>query len=249
MKHIGILAHSVPGAALCFRECGEEGMRILGGHNHPDVSLDCIAMGASMEAWESGDHDRVRAILAASVERLSRAGADFFVCPDNTAHLALERPGPELTLPGLHIADVVARRAAEAGHRTVGVLGTKWTMEADLYPRALGAYGLETRVPEPDERDAIQELTFGELVHGVFTDETRARFVATIEGLREAGCDAVALVCTEFPLLVTTDVSPLPTLESTTLAAHAAVRLAVGDDELPTWRGGPRRPSAEDAVR
>ncbi|MDN5853612.1 MAG: amino acid racemase [Actinomycetia bacterium] len=238
MKHIGILAHSVPGAALCFRECGEEGMRLLGGHNHPDVSLDCIAMGASMEAWESGDHDRIRAILAASVERLARAGADFFVCPDNTAHLALERPGPEFTLPGLHIADVVARSAVEAGHRTVGVLGTKWTMEADLYPRAFGAYGIETRVPDPDERDVIQGLTFGELVHGVFTDRARETFVSTIERLRQAGCDAVALVCTEFPLLVTPEVSTLPTLESTTLAARSAIRLAVGDDDLPAWRGG-----------
>lgn len=237
MKHIGILAHSVPGAALCFSECGDEGMRLLGGHNHPDVSLDCIAMGQSMESWQTGEYDTIRATLAASVERLASAGADFFVCPDNTAHLALERPGPELALPGLHIADVVARKAAEAGHRTVGVLGTKWTMEADLYPRALAAYGIETRIPDPEERDVIQELTFGELVHGVFTDQTRARYVATIEGLREAGCDSVALVCTEFPLLVAPGDSPLPTLESTTLAAQAAVGVAL-DGALPTWRGG-----------
>ena len=239
MRHIGILAHSVPGAALCFRECGEEGMRRLGGHEHPDVSLDCISMGQSMQAWESGDHDKIRAILAASVERLARAGADFFVCPDNTAHLALERPGPELALPGLHIAQAVARRAAEAGHRTVGVLGTKWTMEADLYPRAFAAHDIETRVPASVDRDIIQELTFGELVHGILDNETRARFVSTIDDLRTAGSDAVALVCTEFPLLVTPDVSPLPTLESTTLAAHAAVELAIGDDDLPSWRGGP----------
>lgn len=237
MKHIGILAHSVPGAAMCFRECGEEGMRRLGGHNHPDVSLDCIAMGQSMEAWEAGDYDTIRAILAASVERLDRAGADFFVCPDNTAHIALERPGPELALPGLHIADVVARSAAGAGYRTVGVLGTKWTMEADIYPRAFAAYEIETRTPGSAERDEIQDLTFGELVHGVFTDQTRDRFTATIQRLADAGCDAVALVCTEFPLLVAPEVSPLPTLESTTLAARAAVDTALGDD-LPTWHGG-----------
>ncbi|UYM07158.1 aspartate/glutamate racemase family protein [Solicola gregarius] len=238
MRHLGILAHSVPGAALCFREFGEEGMRRLGSHDHPDVSLDCIAMGRSMGAWDSGDYEVIRSILATSVERLARTGADSFVCPDNTAHLALERPGPDLALPGLHIAEVVARHAAGAGHRTVGILGTKWTMEADLYPRVLAAHGLESRIPEPADRAVIQDLTFGELVHGVFSDGTRARFVETIEGLRAAGCDAVALVCTEFPLLVTPDASPLPTLDSTILLARAATSVGIGSEPMPVWRGG-----------
>ena len=128
MRHIGIVAHSVPGAAQCFQAVARYGEQELGVYSHPDVSLDCIAMGRSMLAWETGDFDAIRATLARSVERLARSGADFFACPDNTAHLALERPGPELALPGLHIAEVVARQAAMAGHRTVGVLGTRWTM-------------------------------------------------------------------------------------------------------------------------
>lgn len=141
MRHIGIVAHSVPGSAQCFQAVAHYGEQELGVHQHPDVSLDCIAMGRSMPAWNTGDYDVIRTILAESVERLARVGCDFFVCPDNTAHLALEHPGPELALPGLHIAEVVARRAAADGHHKVAVLGTRWTMEAPLYPR--GAARLE----------------------------------------------------------------------------------------------------------
>ena len=100
MHHLGILAHSTEGAALCFRAYCQEGFRELGPHQHPDVTLDCIAMARSMPAWDAGDHASIRALLVESAERLARADADFFVCPDNTAHIALEHPGEDLPLPG-----------------------------------------------------------------------------------------------------------------------------------------------------
>jgi aspartate racemase len=173
------------------------------------------------------------------VERLARSGADFFICPDNTAHMALEVPGEDLALPGLHIVEVVADRAAHHGYRHVGVLGTKYTMEGPLYPRTLAARGVGSTLPEPDERRVIDDIIFHELVNGVFTEPSRRKYVEIIAALRERGCDAVALVCTEIPLLVTPEVSPLPTLDSTCLLAGAAVDVAVGARPMPTWRGGP----------
>ncbi|MCE7010145.1 amino acid racemase [Kibdelosporangium philippinense] len=240
MKHFGILAHSVEGAALCLRTFANEGARELGAHQHPDVTLDCIAMGHSMPAWDAEDYSPIRATLAISVRRLAAAGADFFACPDNTAHLALEAPGEGFELPGLHIAEVVAERAALDGRRRVGVLATKYTMDSTLYPRALGAHGIQAEVPPEAERDRVNTIIFDELVNGVFTDSARAEYVRVIEGLRDRGCDAVALVCTEIPLLVTPDVSPLPTLDSTRLLAKAAFEVSVGRRALPTWRGGQR---------
>ena len=241
-SHIGLLAHSVPGAAQCFRAITAYGAAGLGMHQHPDVTMDCIAMGASMPAWEAGDHDAIRDLLAVSVDRLAAAGADFFVCPDNTAHLALEQPGPELALAGLHIAEVVARQAASAGYQAVGLLGTRWTMEGPIYPRVLARQGITTMIPSDSDREWIQQVTFAELVNGTFTASARGGFVEIIEKLAGDGCDAVALVCTEFPLLVSPEVSPLPTLDSTDLLAAAAVDVAVGTREAPTWRGG--RPAA-----
>lgn len=238
MRHLGILAHSAEGAALCFRTFCHQGFRELGPDDHPDVTLDLIALARSMPGWDAGDHDAVRKVLAESARRLAAAGADFFVCPDNTAHMALERPGDDLALPGLHIAGVVADRAAADGRARVGVLGTRYTMDGPVYPRELAARGIAAEVPEPADRETVHRIIFDELVNGVITEESRDAYVRIIGRLAERGCDAVALVCTEIPLLVTPDVSPLPTLDSTRLLARAAFETAVGRRPLPTWRGG-----------
>nr|WP_303653206.1 amino acid racemase [Streptantibioticus rubrisoli] len=239
MHHLGIVAHSAEGAALCFRTFCQEGFRELGPHEHPDVTLDFIALARSMPAWESGDHDTIRETLSVSVARLARAGADFFVCPDNTAHQALERPGAELALPGLHIAEVVADRAARDGRTKVGVLGTSFLMNGPVYPRALAERAIGYEVPDARDRETVSRIIFEELVNGVLTDASRDAYVRVIERLAARGCDAVALACTEIPLLVTPEVSPLPTLDSTRLLARAAFDAAVGHCPLPTWRGGP----------
>lgn len=205
---------------------------------YPDVTLDYIPFGHSMPAWDAGDHDSIRATLSVSVDRLARADADFFACPDNTAHMALERPGDDLALPGLHIARVVADRAARDARTRVGVLGTRYTMDGPVYPRELAARGIAAEVPDAADRETVNRVIFDELVNGVLTDGSRREFVRIIGRLAERGCDAVALVCTEIPLLVTPDVSPLPTLDSTRLLARAAFDAAVGRRPLPTWRGG-----------
>jgi aspartate racemase len=239
MTHLGILAHSTEGAALCFLEFCREGFRRVGRHEHPDVTLDYIAFGYSMPAWDAGEYGSVRATLATSVERLARAGAGFFACPDNTAHMALEVPGPDLALPGLHIAEVVADQAVADGHKRVGVLGTRYTMDGPLYPRALAARGIAAELPDAADRDTVNTIIFDELVNGVVTDGSRREYLRVIERLAARGCDAVALVCTEIPLLVTPEVSPLPTLDSTRLLARVAYDVAVGDRARPSWHGGP----------
>jgi aspartate racemase len=245
VTHLGILAHSTEGAALCFRTFCQEGFAELGEHDHPDVTLDCIALARSMPAWDDGDHVSIRATLAESVDRLAQAGADFFVCPDNTAHLALELPGDPLALPGLHIAEVVADRAARDGRTRVGVLGTRYLMDGPVYPRALAARRIAAEVPDDDDRALVNQIIFDELVNGVFTESSRREYGRVIESLAARGCDAVALVCTEIPLLVAPGDSALPTLDSTRLLARAAFDVAVGHRPMPTWRGGPVTPQGD----
>jgi aspartate racemase len=244
MEHAGILAHSVEGAALCLRAFAAEGARELGPHAHPDVTLDCVALAESMPAWEAGDYPAIRTILARSASRLAAAGASFFACPDNSAHIALEQPGGALPLPGLHIAAEVADRAAHERRRRVGILGTRFTMEGSIYPRALAGVGVEHRVPAEEDRAVVDAIIFDELVNGVFSDDSRREYVRVIESLERDGCDAVALVCTEIPLLVGPDTSPLPVLDSTRLLARAAFEVAAGRRPMPVWRGGPPTPDA-----
>jgi aspartate racemase len=234
----GILAHSSEGAALCFLEFCRNGFREAQ-HMHPDVMLDCEAMGRIMAAWDAGDHAAVRAFLAKSIQRLADGGCDFFACPDNTAHIALETPGPDLPLPGLNIGDVVAEQAKGLGMTRVAVLGTRFTMGGPVYRRALPAVGIEPVFPDDAERADVDRIIFDELVEGVFTDASRTRYVEIIDRMkREEGCDGAALVCTEIPLLVTPDVSPLPILDSTRLLARAAFEVCSSKRDFPTWRGG-----------
>ncbi|MFI0445820.1 aspartate/glutamate racemase family protein [Actinomadura sp. 6N118] len=240
-RHLGILAHSTEGAALSFLSYCQEGFERTGRHEQPDVTMDYIAFGRSMPAWDAGDYATVRKTLSTSVDRLARAGAEFFVCPDNTAHIALEEPGPDLALPGLHIAEVLADEGARNRFTSVGVLGTKYTMDGPVYRSALGARGIAAEIPDEKDRLIVNQIIFDELVNGVFTDESRAEYVRIIKDLAARGCDAVALVCTEIPLLVTPESSPLPTLDSTRLQARAAYEVASGERPLPTWRGGPVR--------
>ncbi len=112
-------------------------------------------------------------------------------------------------------------------------------MAGPLYPRVFAAHGIAAEVPGAEDRRVIHEIIFDELVNGVFKDSSHQEYVRVIERLAARGCDAVALVCTEIPLLVTPDVSPLPTLDSARLLAHAAFDVAVGGQAMLTWRGGP----------
>ena len=239
MKHVGILAHSFEGATLCFRTACLEGVRRLGEHMHPEITMTCSPMALVLDAWEQGDNEQLRTFFAKDAAKLAAAGADFFVCPDNTAHIALESEGKPFPIPGLHIGEVVAEQALRDERRKVGILGTKYTMTGPVYPGALGRRGLEWGVPSEDDRTLVNAIIFDELCLGVFRDESREAYVRVIEKMAGEGCDAVALVCTEIPLLITPEVSPLPVLDSTRLLARAAVDVATGERPMPEWRGGP----------
>jgi aspartate racemase len=238
MKHIGILAHSFEGATLCFHTACLEGVERLGAHMHPEITMTCSPMALVLNAWDRGDNAALRAFFLKDAQKLAAAGADFFVCPDNTAHIALESEGKPFPIPGLHIGEVVADEAAKRGHRKIGILGTKYTMTGPVYPGALGRRGLQWAVPDETDRELINRVIFDELCLGAFSDESRDAYVRIIEKLAEQGCDSVALVCTEIPLLITAEVSPLPILDSTRLLAKAAVNVALGDRPMPGWRAG-----------
>ncbi len=236
--HIGILAHSAEGATLSYRTVWQEGIRKLGAHEHPRITMSGGAMAPTLDLWERGDLAALRQIFWEDAERLAAAGADFFILPDNTAHIALEQPGPDFPIPCLHIAEVVAAQAETDGWRHIGVLGTNWTMEGPVYKEALARRSLERSIPAVEDREIIHNAIFDELCLGDFRAETQAEFIRVINDLQSGGCDAVALVCTEIPLLITEQMSPLPILDSTRLQAKAAVAVALGETAKPVWLGG-----------
>ena len=238
-KHIGILMHSAEGATLCFRTAVHEAIGRMGDHNHPPITLSGRAMGQTLEAWDAGDLDFLRRFFAEDAAALSAAGADFFVLPDNTAHIALEAPGDPLPLPCLHIAEIVAETAAARGMTKVAIFGTNWTMEGPVYPGAFERRDIGWVTPDAETRTRLHDIIMDELCLGVFDPGSIEVFEDAIATLADQGCDAAALVCTEIPLLLTRENSALPILDSTRLLAQAAVEVALGERPLPEWRGGP----------
>lgn len=216
-----------------------EAQRRLGAHQHPVVTMTGLAMADAVEEWDARDYAALRLRSAQVIDRLVAAGADYFCCPDNTAHIALEAAGPPFALPGLHIAEVVADEAARRGFKRVGVLGTRWTMDGPVYRRALEARGMGWEVPPAETRSELHRIIMDELCLHRFEEPSVQFYRDAIAALAAKGCDSVALVCTEIPLILSDENSPLPTLDSTRLLARAAVDVALGERPMPTWRGGP----------
>jgi aspartate racemase len=167
--------------------------------------------------------------MLASAHKLAKTGADFLICPDNTIHQALRYVEPHSPLPWLHIAECVAAQAVERGYRRLALTGTRYLVDSTVYPEKLEARGLSYLRPTPAERDEINRIIMDELVCSVFKPEAVAYFQRVITRLKNEGCDAVVLGCTEIPLIMNDGNSPLPTLDSTRLLARAALNRAVRD--------------------
>lgn len=225
--HVGIVACSAAGAALCYRTFCLEGAARVGRHGHPEVSMHTHPLARYMERIYEDDWDGVAELMLSSATKLASIGAELLVCPDNTIHQAFARVAEQSPVPWLHIAEVVGEEALARGRARLGILGTRYLMEGPVYADALTSLGIETVIPAEDERARINSIIFDELVAGVSSDVSRAYFNRVIARLRdEDGCDAVVLGCTEIPLLVRPDEAGLPTLDSTRLLARAALRRA-----------------------
>jgi len=227
-RHIGIVACSAEGAALCYKTICTEGAALFGPHGHPEVSMHTHSLAEHMKCVYRADWQGVGELMLSSATKLARIGADFLICPDNTIHQALPYIESRSPLPWLHIAAVGAAQAVERGFRRIGLTGTRYLVESDVYPEKLEERGLEYMLPDAEERAEINRIIFEELVCGVFKPDAVKYFQRVIGGMKERGCDAVVLGCTEIPLIMNDENSPLPTIDSTRSLARAALRRAVG---------------------
>lgn len=226
-KHIGIVAGSAEGAALCYRTICLEAPAVMGEYNHPEITMNSVPLAQHMEHIRAHDWEGLANILAASAQQVAKAGADFAICPDNTYHQAFKYLIPQSPIPWIHIAEAVAIEAGRAGYVRLGILGSKYLTESSVYPEALSEFAIESEIPDESDRSRINEIILKELVNGIFREDSRLYFNEVTEKLKTRGCDAVVLGCTEIPLIVRPDDCPLPTLDSTRLLARAALRRAL----------------------
>jgi aspartate racemase len=226
-RHIGIVAVSAEGAALCYRTICSEGAALLGRHDHPEVTLHTYPLARYMPPTESGRWEEAAELLLASAKLLVAAGAELLICPDNTIHAGVELIRESLGVPWLHIAEEVASVAVNLGYRRLGLLGTRYLMEGNVYRDKLSARGLDYELPNVAARHRINDIIFDELVYGRFEAPAREFFQGEIRALAARGCSAVVLGCTEIPLLISPGDSSLPVLDSTRILARAALQAAV----------------------
>jgi aspartate racemase len=226
-KHIGIVGCSAEGAALCYRTICGEAPPLMGEHMHPEVSMHTHPLAEYMVPIRAGDWEKVAALMLSSAQKVSQIGAEFAICPDNTIHEAFEFVKEKSPIPWLHIAEAVANKAIEEDFNQLAILGTKYLMTGPVYPVTLQKFDIASQIPEKDDRERIDEIIFKELVNGVFTEVSRRYFNEVIEKLKNRGCDAAVLGCTEIPLLVDPDDCPLPVLDSTRLLSRAALKKAL----------------------
>jgi aspartate racemase len=231
--HIGIVACSAEGAALCYRSICLGGADLLGPHDHPEISLHCHSLGEYMKCIYRDDWRGVGELMLSSANKLAKIGADFLICPDNTIHQALPYIEQQLPLKWLHIAEVVAAEAVGRQFRRLGLTGTRYLVESEVYPEKLKARKLEYVRPNLEEREELNRIIMDELVYGVFKPEAIATFHRVMKRMKDQGCDGVVLGCTEIPLIMNDANSPLPTLDSTRLLAQAALRRAVESSPVP----------------
>ena len=228
-KHIGIVACSAEGAALCYRTLCAEAPVLMGEHMHPEISMHTHPLGEYMVHIRSGNWHEVAKLMLSSAKKLASVGAEFAVCPDNTIHEAFDIVAKETPIPWLHIAQAVADEAKRKGYKHLALTGTKYLMTGPVYPDTLENLGMSCKIPSKNERERIDTIIFKELVNGIFLEPSRLYFNQVIQTLKDLGCDAVILGCTEIPLLVDPNDCPLPTLDSTRLLARAALNKALDE--------------------
>lgn len=226
-KHIGIIACSYEGASLCYRTICNEGSKYLGQHSHPETSLHTHPLSEYMKFIETGDWEGVASLMISSANKLVEIGAEILICPDNTIHEAYEIVRGKISAPFLHIAEEVASVAYNNFFAKAGVLGTKFLMEGPVYPGKLSARNIKYEIPMAEDRVRINNIIFDELVYGIIKPESKKFFLNVVNDLKSKGCDSVILGCTEIPLIVLPEESPLPVLDSTRILARAALKKAI----------------------
>lgn len=234
--HVGIVACSPPGAALCFEILSNEASTLANASSARfEISMHAHTLSDYIRAIDNGAWDRVAELMLSSARKLQALGAEFLIAPCNTIHRAFDAVLENSPLPWLHIAEEVALKAQANGYTRIALLGTQFVMEGEIYQPWLHRYGIEVRLPERSAQKWLDRAIFDEMVVGRFTDPTRRRMLDLLSQMKGDGCDAAGLCCTELPLLVKGTEAPLPLLDSAETLARAALEVLCGTRKLSAF--------------
>lgn len=210
-----------------YRLANEEVRDRLGGHHSARIVLDSVDFADVERMQAEGRWADAAHLLADRARAVERAGADLLVLCTNTMHKVIQDIETAVTIPVLHIADTTAAAVRDAELRTVGLLGTAFTMEQDFYRARLASHGLDVIVPDAPDREVVHDIIYRELVRGIVSEDSRSAYREVISGLVASGAQGIILGCTEIELLVGAEDSPVPVFPTTRLHVQAAVTAAL----------------------
>ncbi|MFB4315951.1 aspartate/glutamate racemase family protein [Actinomadura sp. 21ATH] len=220
-------------SAEYYRLLNTGSRRRLGGHRTVRSILLTEDFAAIEALQRAGDWDRAGEVLAAHARTLQDAGAGLVLLCTNTMHRVAGAIEAALDVPFVHLVDATAEAAAAAGTTTVGLLGSRFTMEMDFYRDRMRRHGVRVLVPDEPGRTTVDDIIYRELTQGIVTDASRRAYIDVIAGLADRGAEAVVLGCTEITLLIGPDDSPLPVLDSTRIHVERALDLALDPAKAP----------------
>lgn len=228
-RRIGLLGGMSPESTVeYYRYITRTYTERYGDYAYPEIILYSVSFQPYVDWPKNERWDLVAEGLSQAARRLEAAGADFIVMATNTMHLVVDQVQAGVSVPVLSLLDVVGEAILARGIKTVGLLGTRFTMEKTFYQQALAGKGITVLVPGPEDREYVNAVIYDELVAGRIREQSRQGFLAVIARLAERGAEGVILGCTEIPLLVREQDAGLPLFDSTVLHAEAALNYALG---------------------
>jgi len=227
-KTIGILGGMSPESTVAYYEhITRTYTERFGDYGYPQILIYSVSFQTYVDWPEEGRWDLVAEGLSQGARSLELAGADVILIATNTMHIVFDEVAASVNVPMLNLLDAVGEAIEARGMRTVGLLGTAFTMEKTFYQDALAERGITILLPEGEDRKRVNDVIYDELVAGVIRDASREVFLGIIDDLEARGAEGVILGCTEIPLLVSQELSALPLFDTTTIHAEAALRYAV----------------------
>ena len=229
MKTIGLIGGmSWESSAVYYKIVNQEIKKRLGGVHSCQCLMYSVDFGEIAALQHSGEWDELAGIMVDAAQRLERGGADFIVLCTNTMHKLSKQIENSVQIPLIHIADVVAEAIKERHLYKVGLLGTKFTMEQEfMKDRLIEKHGIDTIIPNEEQRNFIHQIIYGELVKGIFKEESREVFLQIVNDLMSRGAEGIILGCTEIGLLISKENTNHTLFDTTEIHALKAVELAL----------------------
>ena len=227
VKHIGIVGVTAEGASLCYKTICSEASKIMGPNNHPEISLHNHSFHRILDPFLRKDWPVVAKLISDSVNKVASCGADFAIIPGNSVHFAFDEIKKESQIEVMSIVEVAARECRDKGYKKVGILGVGLTMSGGLFNKSLDKYGIVPVAPNEHGQKIVNDTIYNEIVQAKTAKDTPQKIIKVINSLKKQGCDAVILGCTELPLVISEENSPLPFIDTTRLLARKALEYAL----------------------